>query len=240
MKKLILASLLIFFANNAMALEINDHVVTKLKKEVVNYCSEILKIDGNYNNNIYYVNLKDGRVKDIIFENLTVSFEGLSKSMINSFNTDGFTFEELKDTAKIKMSGTVSPIEIQQVINSEILKSSVAHRKFSEANFEFDDDSFTVTGKVNMKRIPGNPFALISADDYSPFTAKLSVSLDGTCLNLSILEGSVNGEEMTPELKTMFLNWLNPIWDFSKFGFNFGADEFRTTKDGLKISAYFF
>ena len=81
---------------------------------------------------------------------------------------------------------------------------------------------------------------MLSSDEFIPFNAKFSVYLKDSCVFINILEGNVNGQEMTPEVINMFLGWLNPLWDFTKLDFPCGIQEYSISPSGLRIAGYIF
>lgn len=230
----------LFMTNNSYALTMANHVVENLKKIIVQCCNDAIALKGEFKNNAYYVNLKDGIVRGHSFNNVIIKFQDLTESKRNSLLNNGITFSELQENLSIKLAGDISPNEFQDIIDTEIGRSSMARRVFNTAEFSFDNDTVTVNGTMNMKRVPGNPFALLSKDEFSPFSARLSASISGTCIYLKIIDGQVNGQEMTPELIQVFHNWLNPLWDFSKLGFNCEVKDYKITPSGLRILATVF
>ena len=233
--KSIIVFLFLLFSSSCFALSMSNHVVEHFKKNICQCSQDALAISGEYKNNGYYVNLKDGKIKGYSFNNVVVKFEGLDEKKRNDLLKSRVGFDDLKNNCTIKGAGDIKPFEIQQVINNEIDRSSTARRIFDKALFSFDNDYVNVNGSINLKRVPGNPFALLSNDNFVPFNAKVTAVIEGTIINISIIELNINGEEATPELKQVFLNWLNPLWDFSKLGFNCEIKEYKITPNGLRI-----
>lgn len=240
--KLVFLSFLLTFTlfTAAYSLPMGNRVVENFKKAIVDCSSDALELKGEFKNHSYYVYLKEGLVRGHAFQNVIVKFAGLSSKARESFLKEGVNFSQLQKTCKIKFAGDISPDEFQQIIDREILHSSKSRRIFNEAIFTFENNSVVVEGKINLKRVPGNPFVMMSPDTFSTFNARITASISGTEICLSIIEGNVNGQEMTEELKNMFLSWLNPIWDFSKLGFPCGISEYKISPSGLRIDGYVF
>ena len=240
-KTLIFALLLVSISNiPCFALSMSSRVVNHFKKVFCHCVADALNIKGEFKNNSYYVNLKDGNIKGHYFSNVIVKFEDLTEESRNEVLKSNVDFSTLQSKCKIKLAGDVTASEFQGIINQEIGRSATAKRIFNAANFTLDHDAVIVNGSVNLKRVPGNPFAMISNDSFTPFTAKLSANVTDTIITINIIEGNINGEEMSPELKNVFLNWLNPLWDFSQLGFPCGIKEFKITPSAVRITGFVF
>ncbi len=240
-KTLIFALLLVSISNiSCYGLSMNSRVVNHFKKVFCHCVADALNIKGEFKNNGYYVNLKDGNIKGHYFNNVIVKFEDLTEESRSEVLKSNVDFSTLQNKCKIKLVGDITASEFQEIVNQEIIRVSSAKRIFNSANFTLDNDAVIVTGSVNLKRVPGNPFAMISNDSFIPFTAKLSANVTDTVITLNIIEGNINGEVMSPELKNVFLNWLNPLWDFSQLGFPCGIKEFKITPTAVRISGYVF
>ena len=240
-KSFFIGLLLVFISNfSCYALSMSSHVVNHFKKVLCQCAEDALHIKGEFKNDGYYVNLKDGNVKGHYFSNVLVKFENLTEKSRDELLNSNLDFSSLQNSCKIKLAGDVTVSEFQEIINKEIIRSSTAKRIFNSANFSLENDAVVVNGTINLKRVPGNPFAMLSADGFTPFTAKLSANITGSVITMNIIEGSVNGEEMSPELKNVFLNWLNPLWDFSQLGFPCGLKEFKITPSAVRITGYVF
>lgn len=240
-KSLTIAFFLLSISNiSSYALSMSSNVVNHFKKVLCQCAEDTLNIKGEFKNNSYYVNLRNGNVKGHYFNNVIVKFENLDEKSRNELLDSNVNFTDLQNKCKIKVAGDITASEFQEIINQEIGRSSTAKRIFNSANFTLENGAVIVNGSVNLKRVPGNPFALLSTDSFSPFTAKLSANISGSVITLNIIEGSINGEEMTPELKNVFLNWLNPLWDFSQLGFPCGINEFNISPSSVRVTGYVF
>ena len=204
-KSFYILTILMLISSKSYALNMSNHVIEHFKRTICQCCEDALKINGEYKNNG------------------------------NDLLDTGVVFSKLKQECSIKVAADISQDEFQQIINNEIGRSSTARRVFNQANFIFDSNKITVNGLINLKRVPGNPFALFSTDEFSPYSATISISISGSIINLSIIDGNINGQEMTPELKKVFLDWLNPLWDFSKLGFHCEIKEYRISPMGLRV-----
>ena len=227
--------ILLLNPSSLFSLTMSNNVIEHFKKTVQECCEDALEIRGEYKNNGYYVSLRDGIVKGYSFNNVKVKFENVNENIRKDLLNTGVSFFALQSKCKIKVAADISPFEFQQIINNEIGRSSTAKRIFNKAEFDFESNAVVVNGSLNMKRVPGNPFAMISNDEFSPFRVRISANMVGSKIYLSIIDGTINGEEMSPELKNVFLNWLNPLWDFSKLDFNCEINEYKITPSGLRI-----
>ena len=228
-------TILMLISSKSYALTMSNHVIEHFKRTICQCSEDALKIEGEYKNNGYYVNLKDGIIKGYSFNNVIIKFEGLTEKSRNDLLDTGVGFSKLKQKCSIKVAADISQGEFQQIINNEIGRSSLAKRVFNQASFNFDSNKITVNGLINLKRVPGNPFALFSTDEFSPYSATISISITGSIINLSIIDGNINGQDMTPELKKVFLDWLNPLWDFSQLGFPCEIKEYKISPMGLRV-----
>lgn len=210
----------VFAANSAWALQMNNKVIQRFKK-IISECSyDALSLSGVYKSNGYYVNPKVGKIKGCIFENALIDFEYLNEKDREELLNENCNFELLSKKTKIKLAAKISSSEIQQILDYEISKPATPRRIFNEAKVTLENGSALITGTINMKRIPGNPLSLLAIDEFVPFSVRLSVALEGSCIKLSIIEGEINSQEITDDLKATFYNWLNPLWDFSQLDFN--------------------
>ena len=240
-KSFILGILFIFISNiSCYALSMNSHVVNHFKKVFSHCVNDAVRINGEFKNNGYYVNLKNGNVKGFYFNNVLVKFEDLTENSRNELLKSNCDFSTIQSKCKIKVAGDITASEFQEIVNKEIIRVSSANRIFNSANFSLEQDAVVVTGTLNMKRVPGNPFAFISEDKFTPFSAKLSANITGSVITVNIIEGNINGEEMNDDLKNVFLNWLNPLWDFSQLGFPCGINEFKISPSAVRISGFVF
>ncbi len=240
-KNIILSFVIVLLSSSSCySLSMSNHVIDHFKKVICQCSRDALSIKGVFKNNGYYVNLNDGDVKGYNFNNVIIKFADLTENGREELLNTGVRFNDLQEKCSIKIAADITPSEFQEIINNEIGRSSTAKRIFNQANFSFDNDAVNVSGSLNLKRVPGNPFALISNDEFSPFNAKISAYIVGSTIYLKIIEANINGQEMTPELKNVFLNWLNPLWDFSKLGFNCQIKEYKITPSGLRVLATVF
>ena len=240
-KSFILSILFVFISiNSCYALSMNSRVVNHFKKVFSHCVNDALKINGEFKNNAYYVNLKDGMIKGFTFNNVIVKFEDLSENSRNELLKTNAEFTNIQSKCKIKIAGDVTASEFQGIINKEIERIPTAKRIFNSANFSLEQDAVVVEGTLNVKRVPGNPFAFISEDKFTPFSAKLSAAITDSVITVKIIEGNINGEPMNDDLKNVFLNWLNPLWDFSQLGFPCGINEFKISPSAVRISGYVF
>ncbi len=238
-KSILVFALSVLLSNSAFALKMNTRVIEQFKKSITQCSQDAISLKGEFKNSGYYVNLKDGIIKGHSFSNVIVKFEGLTQSSRNDL-LNNFTFSNLQEKCSIKLAGDITPSEVQGIINQEVGRNIGNRKIFNNAVFTFEEDAVTVNGNINLKRVPGNPFAYVSSDEFSPFTAKLGVDIVGTTIYLKIINGQINGQEINEDLKTVFYNWLNPLWDFSQLGFPCGIKEYKITPSGLRIVGYVF
>ena len=226
--------------NTVYALEMTDKVVSHFKRVIHDCCRDAINIEGEYKNNGYYVNLKGNYIKDYSFNNIVIKFENLEKKVRDDFVTNGFNIDKLKKDCKVKFAGEITNEEIQSIIDREIARPATIRRIFSEAKVSCENDTVAFEGKINMKRIPGNPFSIMALDKFVPVSARFKIKVEGTKINIQVLEGNLNGQSFSDDLITMFHNWLNPLWDFNAFAFPIGIDEYQITSHGLIIKGYVF
>lgn len=239
--RLILTGLFIVLPQiTSLALPMNENVVKHFKKVISECVFDALNIIGEYKNNAYYVNLNCGSIKNFQFNNAIVKFQDISEKGRNALLDSGAYFPEINKYCKIKVAADLSAQEIQAIIDSGINRPATSKRVINKAVLTFEDNAVSVDGTINMKKIPGNPLAMLSNDEFIPFNAKFSVYLKDSCVFINILEGNVNGQEMTPEVINMFHAWLNPLWDFTKLDFPCGIQEYSISPSGLRIAGYIF
>lgn len=239
--KILLSALLILIPQiQAFALPMNSHMINHFKKIICDCAQDALEMQGEFKNNSYYVNLNEGTIKNYQFNNAIVKFQDLTEKGRNKLIDSGCCFEDIQNSCSIKLAGDFSIEEIQNIINDEIKRPATAKRIFNQAELAFDDDIVNVSGTINMKKVPGNPLAMLSNDEFVPFSAKFAINVEGTLINLNIIDGNINGQDMTPEVIQMFHNWLNPLFDFSKLDFPCNVQEYKISNKGIRVTGTLF
>ena len=217
------------------ALETSSKVIKRFKALISECSNDALKIDGEYKNNGYYVNLSNGLVKNFTFLNTLIKFENLNEAIREQLLNVNCSFDKLRNMVKIKFASEIDAREIQQVLDFEISKPATSRRVFSEAEVTLYDSYANIKGLINMKKIPGNPMAFMISDEFVPFSADLNIMMNGSELNLVIKDGEINSQVINDDLKVTLLNWLNPLFDFSKLDFDCSVKELKIENSRLKI-----
>ncbi len=239
MKKIILLIATFFIDIQCFALPMGEREINHFKEIIIDCCADSLLLDGEVSNNDYYVNLNKGNIKGFNFKIAKVKFCNFDTKRKDTLLDEGITFDKLRNIP-IKVAADFSLNEIQAIIDKQISRPATSKRIINEARLSFIDGTINVIGKINMKKIPGNPFALLSLDDFVPFEANFTVQIPDSTVILKIDNGNINGQEMTAEVIEMLQNWLNPLWDFKKLDFPCGVSKFNIHNEGLQIGASLF
>ena len=80
-KSFYILTILMLISSKSYALNMSNHVIEHFKRTICQCCEDALKINGEYKNNGYYVNLKDGIIKGYSFSNVLIKFEGLTEKL---------------------------------------------------------------------------------------------------------------------------------------------------------------
>lgn len=239
MKKSLLLLVAMFINTQCLALPMGEREINHFKEIIRDCCSDAFLLEAEIKNNDYYVNLGAGNIKGFNFKHAIVKFCDFGKKHKDSLLEEGVTFDKLRKIP-VKLAVDLGIDEIQAIIDKQISRPATSKRIINEANLSFADNTINVTGKINMKKIPGNPLSLLSQDEFVPFEANFSVNITDSKIILKINNGNINGQEMTPEVISMLHNWLNPLWDFNKLDFPCSISKFNIHNEGLQIGASIF
>ncbi len=228
-----------FCGSCVFALPMGEKEIGHFEREVLKTVKELLRMSGDWHGNNFIVRLKEKNVRNVKVKNAEIVFEGIPTASRESFLGGEFDFEKFREIKGVAVEGILRPSDIQQFIDTELGRQKPERKIISRAAISFGKGRVTATGLVDLTKIPGNPLGFIP-QSLSPFQATFSVQQSGSQLTIDIAEAQVNGQPMTPELRTTVYNWLNPLWDFSKLPYAAGLDEIDISSDGLSFKGFLF
>jgi len=212
------------------ALTTGERAIAQFEREVLRCAREVFRQPGQYVGNDYVVELNSQIIRETTIKNAKIAFIGLEQNDLKKFNANDFDFSALKKAGRIEVEAFIEASAVKNLIRREINRISAGRLVFDSIILEFGAGKVRVSGKINLKKVPGNPFQFLP-QQMSPFFANVSVKSQGSHLVLEIYDGEMNNQALTPELKKMLLDWLNPLWDFSALPYPASLDflQFRTT-----------
>ncbi len=183
--------------------------------------------------------VRDATVKGFRVKEGEAELEGLTPHLRTILAAGQAGFDQVRALSALHARATLSAAHLQEFIDREIAKAH-GHRKiFESVATRFRPGLVEVSGRARLDRIPGNVLSFL-AQDPSPFTATVRLGIEGDHLVIDILEAQVNGQPMTPELRTQVLGWLNPLWDFSQLPYPARLETLEITAEGISASGWLF
>lgn len=222
-----------------LALPMGEKEIAHFEREVLKTVREIFRQKGEWNGDNLAIHLSDKAIREVKVKKAEIVFEGIPTTSRDLFLHGDFDFEKFREIKGISVEGTLEKADIQGFIDRELARQKSEKKIISQANISFGKGKVTAAGLVDLTKIPGNPLAFFP-QSLSPFQASFSISKSGSQLMIDIAEAQVNGQPMTPELRTTVLNWLNPLWDFSKLPYASDLEELDISSDGLSFKGFLF
>lgn len=201
-------------------------------REAIKTINEILPFASTASGNSVEFDLSGKTIRETEIKSAIVTFQGFSPAMIKNMKETGFSASDLTAGDSIQVQGTISAVAINSLIRREITRLKPGNRILDKLAITFLDNQVKVEGLVDFRKIPGNVLAFM-VTDFSPFTATLNVENIGSQISLDIVDATVNGQPMTPELRTQIHSWMNPVWDFSILPYRAELDSYEISPAGI-------
>lgn len=238
-RRFVLLSLLVLLATGVAALTTGPRQVAQFEREALRCAREVFRHPGQYSGNDYVIELNNQPIRETMIRNAKISFAGLKQGDLEKFKSGDFDFAALKDATDISVAAFIEAAAVNELVNREVRRIAAKRRIFADVAIVFAAGQVRVSGKIDMKKVPGNPF-MFMPQSMSPFDVTLSVRSEGSQLMLDIISGEMNNQPLTPELSKMFLDWLNPLWDFAALPYQAALDQLHITPAGVEFSGRLF
>ncbi|NCB37541.1 MAG: DUF2993 domain-containing protein [Erysipelotrichia bacterium] len=222
-----------------MALPMGERQVAHFEKEALSCAKEVFQAHGSFHGENYIVELANHMIRGIQIRQATISFSNLNVAGLRQFTAGDFDFDQLKQNASIEVEASIDANAFQTLISREIARVSAGRRIFNNVQFVFAPGQVSVSGEIDLKKVPGNPFVFMP-QQMSPFAATVSVKTEGSQILLEIYDGEMNNQPLTPELQKMLLDWLNPLWDFSALPYDAALSYLEINQGGIKARGRLF
>ena len=217
------------------SLPLGEPQAAHFTREVLRTLREIIALNAKSSGNSVEFDLAGKTIRETDIKSASVSFRGYSQAQINSMRETGINASDLTAGDAIEVEATISATAINNLIRREIARVKSSHRILDQLSISFLDNRVRVAGLVDFRKIPGNVLAFM-VQDFSPFTATISVESVGSQINLNIIDATVNNQPMTPELRTQIHTWLNPVWDFSILPYRAELDRCDLSPAGVSFA----
>ncbi|EKD83216.1 MAG: hypothetical protein ACD_39C00814G0003 [uncultured bacterium] len=239
LSRLTAAAFFVLLSISAGALTTGEREIAQFEREALRCAREVFKQSGQNSGNFYSVELNNQMIRETLVKRATITFSGLDQRDLERFSAGDFDFSLLQQIGGIEVDAFIEAGAVKDLIRREINRMAAGRRIFDGITLVFANDKVSVSGKIDMQKVPGNPLAFMP-QEMSPFTVTVSVRADGSQLLLEIIEGEMNGQPFTPELNKMFLEWLNPLWDFSALPYQASLDFLQFSPAGIKFRGRLF
>ena len=239
LSRFVVLSMLVITGAVAAALTTGAREIAHFEREALRCAREVFKQPGQYAGNDYVVELSNQTIREAMIKRATISFAGLEPRALAKYQAGDFDFAALRQAGAIEVDAFIEAGSVQNLIRREINRMSAGRRIFDGIELGFAADQVQVSGNIDMKKVPGNPFGFMP-QQMSPFAVTVSVRGDGSQLMLEIIAGEMNGQPFTPELNKMFLDWLNPLWDSSAMPYQAALDSLHFSPAGIEFRGRLF
>jgi len=233
------AGLIVLLTTAVSALTTGPRQIAQFEREALRCAREVFKQPGQYAGNDYVVELNQQPIRATMIKRAKINFSGLKQSDLENFKNGDFDFAGLQEAANIEVAAFIEASAINELVRREISRISAKRRIFADVAIEFAAGQVRATGKIDMKKVPGNPFSFLP-QEMSPFDVTFSVKTEGSQIMLDIISGQMNAQPFTPELNKVFLDWLNPLWDFAALPYQAALDQLHITPSGVEFSGRLF
>lgn len=236
---LVAVGVFLLLSARVYALPMGEREIAHFERETLKCAREVFKKSGNFSGGDFTIELSNEIIHETLIKRATIVFNGFEPRDYAKFSTDGFDFAALKKIDRIEVEAVVEASEIKSLVTRELNRVSAGKRIFADVAFEFGQNRVTVSGKIDLQKVPGNPFGFLP-QSLSPFNAEITVKLEGSLIVLEILSGEMNNQPLTPELSKMLLDWLNPLWNFDALPYDASLETLQISPAGVKFSGSLF
>jgi len=239
LRRFLAVGLILLLTTAVAALPTGPRQIAQFEREALRCAREVFKQPGQYAGNDYVVELNNQPIRETMIKRAKISFAGLKQGDLEAFKNGDFDFAGLQNAANIEVAAFIEAVAVNELVRREISRISAKRRIFADVAIEFAAGQVRVTGRIDMKKVPGNPFSFLP-QEMSPFDVTLSVRTEGSLIMLDIISGQMNAQPFTPELNKVFLDWLNPLWDFAALPYQAALDQLHITPSGVEFSGRLF
>jgi len=239
LRRFLAVGLILLLTTAVAALPTGPRQIAQFEREALRCAREVFKQPGQYAGNDYVVELNNQPIRETMIKRAKISFAGLKQGDLEAFKNGDFDFAGLQNAANIEVAAFIEAAAVNELVRREISRISAKRRIFADVAIEFAAGQVRVTGRIDMKKVPGNPFSFLP-QEMSPFDVTLSVRTEGSLIMLDIISGQMNAQPFTPELNKVFLDWLNPLWDFAALPYQAALDQLHITPSGVEFSGRLF
>lgn len=220
------------------ALPLGEREAAHFGREVVRTLKEVLKHPADAQGDTQHIRLNGMTIRETPIQAAEVVLHGVSQTQMEKLLGD-VNLDSLQAGKGISVQARLTAKAINALIMREIGRLKPEKRIFDRISVFFQNGQVQVSGLVDFRKIPGNLLAFLSRD-FSPFTAVVKVTKEGSQIHLDIVEAMVNEQPMTPELRTQILAWLNPAWDFAILPYPAELEGFEITPEGISFHGTLF
>jgi hypothetical protein len=236
---MVLFAFLLLSTSSIKALEMSPRRLNHTRKIITKVLSQLLFLIDKEKLNPVNIQLDGKSFENFKVEKCSVSLHGLKDRTIKKAVQNQLSFFNFKESFWLEAEGVIKQTEIQKLIDKEIYRLKPGHRMFSDVTVEIDQNSSNIQGKVRLDKIPGNFIAFLSPAP-APFNVNVNVKSSPESLSIEILDGELNGQPITDDLKKQLHSWLNPLWDFNGADFHSSISSLSFAKGEIHFAGTLF
>ncbi|MBF0545228.1 MAG: LmeA family phospholipid-binding protein [Candidatus Riflebacteria bacterium] len=221
------------------ALPITEHTISGFKKEIIRGLNNLFKLNFQQTGDNLFFQVKNQEIGEFPIAEAEIRIEGISKDAISAIQGGNATFEEVRKIESINGTVKLAESDLNKIIRKKIDRQKGQNPLLESLEIQIGNSEVEINGTINLwKILTSLPFFSIQAS--SKIEATIKFNLQNNQVLAEIVSGKINGVEITPEIKSQLLNWLNPMWDFSKVPFPCGIEEFKLQDGTLWYKGYIF
>lgn len=233
------AGAFLLVAAGVTALPMGEREIAHFEREALRAAREVFQLPGQLDGSDYVIEMNNQIIHDTRIKRAKVVVSQPGQRELARLVARDFDFSFLKQTEGIEVEALVEVDAIRELITREINRVPSGRRIFNSFNLAFGDNRVEVSGEIDLQKVPGNPF-LFLPQQMSPFSVAVTVKTSGGQIIVEILEGQMNNQPLTPELKKMFHDWLNPLWDFNALPYSAGLSFLQINSTGARVRGSLF
>lgn len=224
---------------NASALPTGEREIAHFEREALRCVREVFRQPGQFVGSDYQIELNNQPIHDTMIKRATITLNNISQRDLARLAANEFDFAQLQQTGSIEVDGLIEAGAIKTLINREVGRVPSGKQIFADIVVNLGQNRVSVSGKVDLQKIPGNPFTFFP-QQMSTFAVEAGIKTESSQLILEIFDGEMNGQPLTPELKRMFHDWLNPLWDFAAMPYNASLNHLQISPAGIRFRGSLF
>ena len=246
-KSVIFLIIFSFFSYSpSFALYFTPEIVERFKEIITTWSHYALAIGGEFKNNAYYVNSKNGSIAGNRFNDVVIKFENITNDKERNELFENFSFTNLQYKTRVKFAGELTGNEIQSIF-TQYLQFSI----IPMLDIQISKDCLNIESKINTMFIPQQylpeqkrintsskqnfmflMMGPMGINQYTTLKLKVIPQVSSSSINLNIIDSKIDGEETSDELKKYLSFLTNPLFDFSKLDFLFSIHEMKILPNG--------